>query len=138
MTNFTTSMRVSFGDCDPAGIVYYPNFFVWLDRTFHELLRVQHGGHAALCARLGAKGLGLMNVESNFRSPAREGDLIDLQITGIDWGKNRFEISYAAHVEGRLIFKAKEMRGIFIEENGKLRGGDVALLQELFEQDGPR
>ena len=24
-------VRVEFGDCDPAGIVYFPNFFRWYD-----------------------------------------------------------------------------------------------------------
>ncbi len=27
----TTTIRVEWGDCDPAGIVYYPNFFHWCD-----------------------------------------------------------------------------------------------------------
>ncbi|MFL6695326.1 MAG: acyl-CoA thioesterase, partial [Ramlibacter sp.] len=24
-------VRVEFGDCDPAGIVWFPNFFRWID-----------------------------------------------------------------------------------------------------------
>ena len=27
----TLSVTVEFGDCDPAQIVYYPNFFRWMD-----------------------------------------------------------------------------------------------------------
>jgi len=51
--------RVSFGDCDPAGIAYYPNMFKWIDTTFHDWMRI-HGGHATLCKRLEAIGIGLM------------------------------------------------------------------------------
>jgi acyl-CoA thioesterase FadM len=29
--------RVEFGDCDPAQVAYYPNFFLWLDRSTHAL-----------------------------------------------------------------------------------------------------
>lgn len=30
---------ITFGDCDPAGIVFYPNAFRWMDAGFHTLLR---------------------------------------------------------------------------------------------------
>ncbi|AUW47577.1 hypothetical protein CUJ84_pRLN3000465 (plasmid) [Rhizobium leguminosarum] len=39
----------------------YPNYFAWFDRAFHSWLR-PHGGHGALVTRLGAIGLGLMQV----------------------------------------------------------------------------
>jgi len=30
----TTTIRVEWGDCDPAGIVYYPNFFTGATPTW--------------------------------------------------------------------------------------------------------
>ena len=27
----TIQLHVKFGDCDPAGIVFYPNYFRWMD-----------------------------------------------------------------------------------------------------------
>lgn len=53
---FTLDTFISFGDCDPAGIVFYPNFFGLFDRTFHAWL-MAHGGHVAICEAIGAKGL---------------------------------------------------------------------------------
>ena len=38
------SVGVSFGDCDPAGIVFYPNFFRWFDRCFHHFLAARAWG----------------------------------------------------------------------------------------------
>lgn len=134
MTKFSMDTRVGFGDCDPAGIVYYPNYYVWIDRTFHALMRVHLGGHAFVCRELGAQGIGLMNAEMSFRSPARENDLLRVQITGIDWAEKRFEISYEAHIGARLVFKAVEMRGLFIPENGRLRAGNVSELRRRFGQ----
>ena len=29
--NNTIQLHVEFGDCDPAGIVFYPNYFRWMD-----------------------------------------------------------------------------------------------------------
>ena len=32
-------MTIEWGDCDDAGIVFYPNYFRWFDNAFHHLLR---------------------------------------------------------------------------------------------------
>ncbi|ANP90930.1 hypothetical protein BMW22_27065 (plasmid) [Rhizobium leguminosarum] len=61
MNQANLSQKVKFGDCDAAGIVFYPNYFAWFDPTFHSWL-LPHGGHGALVTRLGAIGIGLMQV----------------------------------------------------------------------------
>ncbi|BEU28074.1 hypothetical protein PBP221_82140 (plasmid) [Paraburkholderia sp. 22B1P] len=36
MTKETTfRIDVQFGDCDPAGIVFFPNYLRWVDAAFH-------------------------------------------------------------------------------------------------------
>lgn len=35
----TVELRVRWGETDAAGIVFYPNYFVWFDVATHELLR---------------------------------------------------------------------------------------------------
>jgi 4-hydroxybenzoyl-CoA thioesterase len=130
MAVFSMDVQVSFGDCDPAGIVFYPNFFRWIDRCFHALLRDRLGGHAGLCRALGAQGLGLMEARMAFRSPAREGDRLALEITVIDWANKSFTLTYRAHVGARLVFEASETRGVFLPgEDGQLRAGEVAGLK---------
>jgi len=136
MQNFSIDMRVSFGDCDPAGIVYYPNFFIWIDRVFHALLRENLGGHARACKELGAQGFGAMNTEMSFRSPALEGDLVSVQITGITWSGKSYSIDYQAHIGPRLVFEAVEVRGVFIRRDGRMRAGDVTPLKERLQQAG--
>jgi acyl-CoA thioesterase FadM len=34
-----SSFEVQFGDCDPAGIVFYPNYLAWFDAAFGRMLR---------------------------------------------------------------------------------------------------
>jgi acyl-CoA thioesterase FadM len=130
MTVFSMDVQVCFGDCDPAGIVYYPNFYVWIDRCFHAFMRERLGGHAGLCRDLGAQGLGLMEARMAFRSPAREGDKLVLEIAAIDWAAKSFTLTYRAHVGPRLVFEASETRGVFLRrENGRLGAGEVAGLK---------
>lgn len=37
----TVELRVRWGETDAAGIVFYPNYYVWFDVATHELLREQ-------------------------------------------------------------------------------------------------
>lgn len=101
MAIFEATYRVSFGDCDPAGIVYYPNLFAWLDRTFHTYLSGRGGGHMVLCRRLGAKGIGPVKANCDFPLPATENDELTVAIEEIEWHNRTFTVRYAGLIDGR-------------------------------------
>lgn len=131
--NHTASYRVSFGDCDPAGIAYYPNIFRWIDTTFHDWLR-GFGGHAQICTELGATGLGLMDAQARFRSPLQDGDALVVSMTVKEWGPRSFTLSYEGHVGDRLAFQAQEIRGVFIAQDGRLSAAPTSALQARVAQ----
>ena len=124
--------RVSFGDCDPAGIVFYPNMFAWMDACFHDLLR-RHGGHGAVCEALGAVGLGLMEAGAGFRRPMRENDLVEVAIASADWGEKTLTLTYELSVNGAVCATGREMRGVFLPAPRGLRGGETAPLRAMLE-----
>ena len=37
----TTQFTVEFGDCDPAQVVWFPNYFRWMDETRQKLSQVR-------------------------------------------------------------------------------------------------
>ncbi|MEO0495951.1 MAG: acyl-CoA thioesterase [Pseudomonadota bacterium] len=127
---FEAQHIVSFGDCDPAGIVFYPNIFAWLDRTFHAYLRDAAGGHAAVCEALGLKGVGLTEANCAFRAPLSDGDVLDVCVDTIDWGERGFQVNYRGRVGERTAFTAHEGRALFVERDGRLRAGDAVLLEQ--------
>ncbi|MCB1340052.1 MAG: acyl-CoA thioesterase [Pseudooceanicola sp.] len=133
MADFTLDVPISFGHCDPAGIVFYPNYFRWFDRCFHAFLQERAGGHRALCARLDAKGVGLMDVDARFPSPATEGDLMRLQMTLAEWGSKTLRLEYAGLVGGRAVVEGHELRGLFVLRDGRMRAGDMAPLRAILE-----
>ncbi len=124
-----TDVWVSFGDCDPAGIVYYPNFLKWADSLFHQFLRERLGGHSAICTQIGAKGLGVIAVETSFRSPVFDGDLLSLSLERIDWSKRSFTLEVVGKVGERLAFSCRETRGIFVSADGGIKAGDTDMLK---------
>ncbi|EKF21012.1 acyl-CoA thioesterase [Nitratireductor pacificus] len=129
------SQPVTFGDCDPAGIVFYPNVFRWVDAAFHDCLRPA-GGHAAICRRLGAVGLGLIDVNARFRSPILDGDRVDLRLSIESWGQRSVSLAYRACVGDKLVFEAREVRALFIKGDAGMTAGDLSPFREMMERQG--
>ena len=130
MPEFTT--EITFGDCDPVGIVFYPNTFRWMDAAFHKFLR-PFGGHAKLCASLQSVGIGLVDASAQFQRPLRDGDqlTIDMQIT--NWGDKSIKFAYEGSIEGRRAFSGKEVRCLFMHTKAGIVAGDLAKLREILE-----
>jgi 4-hydroxybenzoyl-CoA thioesterase len=126
---------VSFGDCDPAGIVFYPNVYAWFDRTFHDWLR-RFGGHSALCERLDAVGLGLMEASARFRRPMRDGDVLSLALSVEEWGRKSVRLGYEGRVGSEIAIVGSEVRGLFKRGDGGIVAGEIEALREIVEGDG--
>lgn len=129
-----THIRVSFGDCDPAGIVFYPNFYRWVDGLFHLFLDGAAGGHAALCERIGSVGIGLKAAEMSFRSPVMPGQELKLEINRLDWKERSFEVTYLGMVGDRTAIAGKETRTVFVKKDARIRAGNTAELRSIFDK----
>lgn len=126
---FTLGYDVTFGDCDPAGLVFYPNMFALQDRAFQAYLTEKVGGHAGLCEAIGSKGLGLIKAECNYLSPIIDGDQVIIDISEIEWGNRSFVLKYSGRVGERAVFEGKEKRTMFVVQDGRLRAGDIQILR---------
>lgn len=128
----TSTFTITFGDCDPAGIVFYPNMFRWMDATFHEMLK-KFGGHAILCKRTGAKGLGLAQASANFRAPMTDGDILDVTLSIEKWSDKSLTIRYEGRVGDRLTFEAQEVRCLFKAGDKGIFAGSTDELKRILE-----
>ena len=133
----TYRQQVSFGDCDPAGIVFYPNMFRWMDAAFHNYLR-PFGGHVQICQGLGAIGIGAMRANASFRSPLRDGDVLDIEVSVGGCRNKSLEMTYKGLVGERLAFEGSESRALFVRSERGLSAGAIApLLEILSSADSP-
>jgi YbgC/YbaW family acyl-CoA thioester hydrolase len=106
---FETTYTVEWGDCDEAGIVFYPNYFYWIDSTFQRWLRSKGVSQRDLKARFGA-ALPLMDVGCNFRSSVTYDDELLVKAHVAEWMEKRFRIDYAMSVAGRQVGTGHELR----------------------------
>ena len=119
---FESDVQIEFGDCDPAGIVFYPRYLAWFDATFHRFLRSRGTDQRTLRARFGTLGTGLTEVSARFRAPARPGDLMTVSLERIDWEDRTFALAYTGRIMSTTVVEGREVRGLFEEgDGGRLR-----------------
>ncbi|KQQ97532.1 thioesterase family protein [Massilia sp. Leaf139] len=83
---FAREVLVRFGDCDPAGIVFYPRYFEmfnnlvedWCAQGLGTSFRELHGERKL--------GLPTVNVQADFLAPSRLGDLLRAELSVVKIG----------------------------------------------------
>ena len=64
-------VKVQFGDCDPAGIVFYPNFSKWMDASsLHFFMECGVPPWRELVKTTGIIGTPLLEINTKFLRPA--------------------------------------------------------------------
>ena len=75
MFSNTTRVEIQFGDCDPAGIVYYPNYFRFFDNATAAMLTAAFGRNKrSWLAHYGIAGIPMVDTGARFLKPSRFGD----------------------------------------------------------------
>jgi 4-hydroxybenzoyl-CoA thioesterase len=89
------TVRVEFGDCDPAGIVWFPNFFRWIDaasRDFFAQCGVPRWEETA--RTIGVIGTPLVDTHSRFLKTASYGDTLQIHTGVKEWRDKSFVQTY--------------------------------------------
>lgn len=106
-----THFTVEFGDCDPAQIVFYPNFFRWMDAAslhFFEGAGV-HPWHKR-DADDGVIGTPLVDAQASFMETATYGDRIEIETSIIEWRNTSFVMRHIIRRESTVIAEGREVR----------------------------
>jgi Predicted thioesterase len=123
---FKTSFTVEWGDCDEAGIVFYPNYFYWFDCSFHQLLRARGLSQRDVRKRFNAV-TPIVQAHSDFKAPARYDDVLDVEIDVHLVDSRRFRIDYRLSSSGRIIGTGHEIRAwAVINDDASLKGAPVS------------
>ena len=77
MLSYSYSHRIAWGECDSAGIVFYPNFYRWFDQGTHELVRT--AGYSVKSLRSHGHDILLIETGCKYRAPGFYDD--EVQIT---------------------------------------------------------
>jgi 4-hydroxybenzoyl-CoA thioesterase len=110
---FTAKRRIEieFGDCDPAGIVYYPNYFRFFDNATAGLLSAAFGMHKRdWLAHYGIAGIPMVDTGARFVRPSRFGDVVDIRTAITELGRSSFSVQHTLLNGGEAAIEAHEKR----------------------------
>lgn len=105
MPAFLRDKRVRFHHCDPAGIVFYPQYFV----LFHELMEdwfTEGLGEDYASFVRGGHGMPTVKVECEFLAPNPVGDVIAFELTLAKLGKSSVTLRIVGRTRGAECVRA--------------------------------
>src|SRR3954463_8425521 len=101
--------RVEWGDCDPAGIIFYPTYFRWMDAAAWALL--EGAGYDAKRMREEQLAMPLVSAHCDFLAPALQGDRCEVRSRITRFGGKSFVIAHdIARGDGDVLAKGSETR----------------------------
>ena len=117
------TVQVEFGDCDPARIVWFPNFFRWTDAASRNFF-VQCGVPPwhVLEATHGVIGTPLVDTKASFINTATYGDTLRIHASITEWRGKSFVQHYRVMRGETLILECDEVRIFAARREGDVPG----------------
>jgi 4-hydroxybenzoyl-CoA thioesterase len=131
-TYLSVRVQVGWGDCDPAGIVFYPRFYAWMDTVSHVLARQMGIAREAMLPP-GSQMLGfpVVGSQAQFLQPALMDDLLEVRTWVARVGRSSLSLRHEiVRLEPggaeALLVRGREDR-VFIgrDEQGGLRSREL-------------
>jgi 4-hydroxybenzoyl-CoA thioesterase len=102
---------VRFGDCDPAGIVFFPNFSRWMDESSLEFfMACGIPPWRELVKTRGIVGTPLLEIHTKFFRPATYGETIEVHTCVEDWQAKTFRHRHRVLRGDTLLCEGTEVR----------------------------
>ncbi len=113
-------LRVAWGDTDAAGIVFYPNFYIWMDRATHEFLDAI-GINPAQLYEGGKVGLPLLETHCAFKSPVKFHELVRIRTSVAEVRAKVFKLTHDFYRGATLLASGYEVRAWVVFEGERLK-----------------
>jgi 4-hydroxybenzoyl-CoA thioesterase len=118
---------VQFGDCDPAGIVFFPNYSRWMDAASHHyFVRCGLPPWRAMAELPGCVGAPLLEIHTRFHTAVTYGERIDFHTSIEEWRGKVFIQLHRVTRGDDLICEGRETRALCVrDDSGRLKAVHV-------------
>lgn len=111
MLKNSRNLRIEWGDCDPAGIVFYPRYFAMFDHSTTSLISAASGlNKFDLLKRYDFAGYPMVDTRGKFYRPCRFGDDVEIESAFTKVGTSSFDIHHRILKTGDLHLEGFETR----------------------------
>lgn len=104
-------VNVQFGDCDPAGIVFFPNFNRWMDEaSLAFFMACGIPPWRELVKTRGIIGTPLLEIHTRFLRPATYGETIEVHTSVQEWSAKTFRQLHVVRRGDVVLCEGTEVR----------------------------
>jgi 4-hydroxybenzoyl-CoA thioesterase len=97
-------VRVQWGDCDPAGIVFYPRYFEMFDASTILLFEKATGlTKIKMLEKYEGAGLALLEARAEFKVASAYGDDIEIETEITDFRRSSFFVRHTVTKAGGVL-----------------------------------
>jgi 4-hydroxybenzoyl-CoA thioesterase len=105
------TVRVEWSQCDPAGIVFYPNYFAMFDHSTVLLIEAALGAKKhTLYETYKFGGYPSVETKARFILPTRYGDDVEIETQVTKLGRSSFSLQHRLSRDGALAVEGNETR----------------------------
>ena len=113
-------LEVMFGDCDPAGIVFFPNFNKWMDASsLHFFMECGIPPWRELVKTTGIVGTPLLEIHTKFMRPATYGETLQVYTSVEEWREKVFIQKHVIHRGDVVLCEGRETRAFVVRPPGE-------------------
>jgi 4-hydroxybenzoyl-CoA thioesterase len=103
-------IHVEWGDCDPAGIVYFPRYFEYFDACTNALFESAGLPKPELLRTYGIMGIPLVEAHARYIAPSSFGDTVLVETCITEWKNSSFSVQHKLYRGEILAVEATEVR----------------------------
>jgi YbgC/YbaW family acyl-CoA thioester hydrolase len=104
-----TRRTLAWGECDPAGIIFYPNYYRFMDEAAWSMFGAC--GYSAERMRQEHYSLPLVDARCEFLASPKFGDPIEIRTQVSKWGRSSFTVAHEFVAgDGRMLARGSEAR----------------------------
>ena len=104
-------VTVEWGHCDPAGIVYFPNYFSYFDSSTNVLFRRALGlNKYEMLKKYDIVGIPVVDLAARFIVPSVFGDVVMIESTVVEIKRSSFRLQHRVLKGETLAVEADEVR----------------------------
>jgi 4-hydroxybenzoyl-CoA thioesterase len=105
------NVTIEWGDCDPAGIVFYPRYFAMFDASTAALFAASLGyAKAEMLRRFDIIGIPMVDTGAKFITPSKFGDVITIESHVAAFRRSSFDVLHRVLRGVELAIEAHETR----------------------------
>ncbi|MCG6903635.1 MAG: acyl-CoA thioesterase [Rhodobacter sp.] len=133
------TLMIEWGDCDPAGIVFYPRYFAMFDASTANHFAAAGMPKPELLRRFGLVGFPMVDTRAVFHIPSSFGDEVEIVTRFLRFGRSSFDVEHRLMRGDKLAVEGFEKRVLVRKSDD---GGGITAspfpgeLLDCFNKDG--